>query len=45
MRSFAETAVPNPFIDPQGYKAEINLVEQTVRSVFDDQKKALHSRR
>jgi metallo-beta-lactamase class B len=31
---------PNPFIDPQGYKAEIDLVERTFRSVLDDQKKA-----
>jgi metallo-beta-lactamase class B len=30
----------NPFIDPQGYKAEIDLVERTFRSVLDDQKKA-----
>jgi metallo-beta-lactamase class B len=31
---------PNPFIDPRGYKAEIDLVERTFTSVFDDQKKA-----
>jgi metallo-beta-lactamase class B len=30
---------PNPFIDPQGYKAEIDLVEQTFTSVLDEQKK------
>ena len=31
---------PNPFIDPQGYKAEIDLVERTFTSVLDEQKKA-----
>ena len=31
---------PNPFIDPQGYKAELDLVERTFRSVLDDQNKA-----
>jgi len=31
---------PNPFIDPQGYKAEIDLVERTFTSVRDEQLKA-----
>jgi metallo-beta-lactamase class B len=30
---------PNPFIDPQGYKAEIGLVERTFRSVLDEQRR------
>jgi metallo-beta-lactamase class B len=31
---------PNPYIDPPGYKAEIDLVEATFRSVLDEQRKA-----
>jgi metallo-beta-lactamase class B len=30
---------PNPYIDPQGYKAEIDLVEATFKSVLDQQRK------
>jgi metallo-beta-lactamase class B len=30
----------NPFIDPQGYLAEINLVERTFKSVLEEQRKA-----
>jgi metallo-beta-lactamase class B len=29
---------PNPYIDPQGYKAEIDLVEATFKSVLDEQR-------
>jgi metallo-beta-lactamase class B len=29
----------NPYIDPQGYKAEIDLVEATFKSVLDEQRK------
>jgi len=29
---------PNPYIDPQGYTAEINLVEATFRAVLEQQK-------
>ena len=29
----------NPFIDPQGYKAEIDLVERTFASVLEEQRK------
>ena len=29
---------PNPFIDPQGYKAEVDLVERTFTSVLNEQK-------
>ena len=31
---------PNPYIDPQGYKAEIDLVEATFKSVLEEQRKA-----
>jgi len=31
---------PNPYIDPQGYKAEIDLVEATFKSVLAEQQKA-----
>src|SRR5262245_22324928 len=31
---------PNPFIDPQGYKNEIDLVERTFKSVLEEQQKA-----
>lgn len=31
---------PNPYIDPQGYKAEIDLVEATFKSVLEQQKAA-----
>jgi len=30
----------NPYIDPQGYKAEIDLVEGTFKSVLEEQRKA-----
>ncbi len=30
---------PNPFIDPQGYKAEIDLVERTFTAVLEEQRK------
>jgi metallo-beta-lactamase class B len=29
---------PNPYIDPQGYKAEIDLVEATFKSVLEEQR-------
>jgi hypothetical protein len=32
---------PNPYIDPQGYKAEIDLVEATFKSVLEEQRKAV----
>ena len=31
----------NPYIDPQGYKAEIELVEATFKSVLDEQRKSV----
>ena len=31
---------PNPFIDPQGYKTEVDLVERTFKLVLDEQRKA-----
>jgi metallo-beta-lactamase class B len=31
---------PNPYVDPDGYKAEIDLVEATFKSVLEDQRKA-----
>jgi metallo-beta-lactamase class B len=31
------SAGPNPFIDPQGYKTEIDLVERTFKSVLQEQ--------
>jgi metallo-beta-lactamase class B len=31
---------PNPFIDPQGYKTEVNLMEQVFRTEFERQKTA-----
>jgi metallo-beta-lactamase class B len=31
---------PNPFIDPAGYKAEVDLVERTFKSVLEEQRKA-----
>jgi len=34
------TVGQNPYIDPQGYKAEIDLVEATFKSVLDEQRKA-----
>ncbi len=30
---------PNPFIDPQGYKAEIDLVERTFAALLEEQRK------
>ena len=33
-------ADPNPFIDPQGYKAEVDLVERTFNSVLAQQRDA-----
>jgi metallo-beta-lactamase class B len=33
------TAGPNPFIDPQGYKNEIDLVERTFKAVLEEQQK------
>jgi metallo-beta-lactamase class B len=33
-------AKPNPFIDPQGYQAEVDLVERTFKLVLDEQRKA-----
>jgi metallo-beta-lactamase class B len=33
-------AKPNPFIDPQGYKTEVDLVERTFKLVLDEQRKA-----
>ena len=32
---------PNPYVDPQGYKAEIDLVEATFKSVLEDQRKTV----
>jgi metallo-beta-lactamase class B len=32
---------PNPFIDPQGYKVEVDLVERTFKAVLDEQRKGL----
>ena len=29
----------NPYVDPQGYKAEIDLGEATFKSVLDEQRK------
>ena len=34
----ARAGGPNPFIDPQGYKAEVDLVERTFTSVLNEQK-------
>jgi hypothetical protein len=31
---------PNPFIDSQGYKTEVDLVERTFKLVLDEQRKA-----
>ena len=31
---------PNPFIDPQGYKTELDIQETAVNAVLDEQKKA-----
>jgi metallo-beta-lactamase class B len=31
---------PNPFIDPPGYKTEVDLVERTFKLVLDEQRKA-----
>lgn len=31
---------PSPYIDPQGYKAELDLVEGVFKSVLEDQRKA-----
>ena len=31
---------PNPFIDPAGYKAEVDLAEAMFRAVLAEQKKA-----
>ncbi len=31
---------PNPFIDPAGYKVEVDLVERTFKSVLEEQRKA-----
>lgn len=33
-------AGPNPFIDAQGYRAEVDLVERTFKSVLDEQRKS-----
>jgi metallo-beta-lactamase class B len=33
-------AKPNPFIDPQGYKTEVDLVERTFKLVLEEQRKA-----
>jgi len=30
---------PNPFIDPQGYKTEVDLVERTFKAVLDEQRR------
>ncbi len=32
---------PNPFIDPQGYKTEVDLVERTFKLVLDEQRKSI----
>jgi metallo-beta-lactamase class B len=34
---------PNPFIDPQGYKVEVDLVERTFKAVLDEQRKGCSS--
>jgi metallo-beta-lactamase class B len=35
---------PNPFIDPQGYKSELDIQETAFNAVLDDQKKAAASK-
>jgi metallo-beta-lactamase class B len=32
---------PNPFIDPQGYEVEVDLVERTFKAVLEEQRKGL----
>ena len=36
---------PNPFIDPQGYKTELDIQETAFNSVFEEQKKAANERK
>lgn len=36
---------PNPFIDPQGYKTELDIQENALNMVLDEQKKAANERK
>jgi metallo-beta-lactamase class B len=36
---------PNPFIDPQGYKTELDIQEGAFNAVFEEQKKAANERK
>jgi len=36
---------PNPFIDPQGYKTELDIQETAFNAVFEEQKKAANERK
>ncbi len=36
---------PNPFIDPQGYKTEVDIEETAFNEVLDEQKKAANERK
>jgi metallo-beta-lactamase class B len=36
---------PNPFIDPQGYKTELDIQETAFNAVFDEQKRAANERK
>ena len=36
---------PNPFIDPQGYKTELDIQETAFNAVLEDQKKAANERK
>ena len=36
---------PNPFIDPQGYKTELDIEETAFNAVLDEQKKAANERK
>jgi len=36
---------PNPFIDPQGYKTELDIEETAFHAVLDEQKKAAAERK
>ena len=36
---------PNPFIDPQGYKTELDIQETAFNAVLDEQKKAANERK
>jgi len=36
---------PNPFIDPQGYKTELDIQETAFNAVLEEQKKAANERK